>query len=106
MPSTSKKLSPGEIRKRSKRLTGWTLNVRQTELSRVFPFHTFIAGLGFAAKVAVHAEILNHHPTIELSYGKVKVRITTHDVKGLTGLDFELAERIDRAAHPPADRRL
>ena len=52
-------------------------------------------GLAFVAKVAVHAEVMNHHPDIELSYGKVKVKLSTHDAKGLTTLDFELAKRID-----------
>lgn len=93
--STIKKLTTKEIEKKFASLDGWILNAKQTELSKSFETPTFVAGLAFSARIAVHSEILGHHPTIELSYGKVKVKLTTHDVKGLTKLDFELAKRID-----------
>ncbi len=77
------------------RLPAWNINSKQTEISRSFEFANFLSGLAFIAKVAVHAEILNHHPEIELTYTKVKIKLTTHDIKGLSSLDFELAKRID-----------
>lgn len=90
-----KPLSGKDIEKRLSAISGWQLNKKQTELSKSFSFPSFITGLAFIAKIAVHAEILNHHPLIELSYGVVKVTLKTHEANGLTKLDFDLAKRID-----------
>ena len=95
MSLSPKKLTTAQIAKLLTKVPDWNLNVRQTELSRIFSFKEFITGLSFVAKVTVHAEIKQHHPVIELSYGKVKVSFTTHDIKGLSKLDFELAQSID-----------
>ena len=90
-----KKLSNTEIEKKLKKISEWSINPKQTELSKSFSFQNFVNGLAFVAKIAVYAEIMNHHPDIELSYGKVKVKLSTHDAKGLTNADFELAKKID-----------
>lgn len=74
---------------------GWELNKAQTTITKSYTFPSFISALAFVAKVAVHAEVLDHHPDIELSYGKVKVKLTTHKTASLTKLDLALAERID-----------
>jgi 4a-hydroxytetrahydrobiopterin dehydratase len=95
MAGTTKILTSKVIEKKLKSLSQWQINKKGTELSRVFDTHTFLAGLALTAKIAVHAEILNHHPDVELSYGQVKVKLSTHDVEGLTNLDFELAKKID-----------
>lgn len=88
-------LTKKEIEKKSKTLNAWTLNARQTELSKMFYFTDFMKALSFVAKITVHAEILEHYPNIELSYGRVKVKLSTQDLKGLTNADFLLAENID-----------
>lgn len=95
MRSAPKKLTQKDIEKRLKKITDWSINTKQTELVKTFQFSNFVNGLGFVAKIAVHAEILNHHPEITLSYGKVKILLSTDEVKGITALDFELAKRID-----------
>ncbi len=95
MATSKKVLTTKDIEKKFKAISEWQLNKKQTELSKTFAFDSFLKGLGFVAKIAVHAEIMGHHPDIELSYGKVKVILTTHDVKGLSVLDFDLAKRID-----------
>ncbi len=92
-------VTPLTIKQIDKRLLGlseWKLNAKKTVLSRSFELPNFIAGLAFVAKITVHAEVMGHHPDVELTYSTVKVEITTHDAKGLTKLDFELAERINR----------
>lgn len=91
----SKKLSPSDIDKRLLKISEWVLNTKKTELSKSFEFNNFVNGLAFVAKIAVHAEVMGHHPDIELSYGKVSVHLTTHDASGLTKADFELAKKID-----------
>lgn len=95
MTKLSKKLKDTEIKSKFLKISEWNLNPKQTELSKSFEFGSFVNGLAFVAKVAVHAEIMGHHPDIELSYSKVKVKLSTHDVKGLTNADFDLARKID-----------
>ncbi len=56
----------------------------------------FAVAVGIVNAIAILAEKMNHHPDI-LIYGwnKVRVKLCTHDQKGLTELDFELAKQID-----------
>lgn len=95
MATQNKKLRESDIVKKFSKISEWNLNAKQTELSKTFLFASFMHGFAFVAKVAVHAEVMGHHPDIELSYGKVKIKLTTHDVKGLTSADFDLAKKID-----------
>jgi 4a-hydroxytetrahydrobiopterin dehydratase len=92
---TATQYTKKEVEKHLKTLSGWKVNPKYTSLTKSFSFSTFVAGLAFSAKITVHAEVLEHHPEITLTYGNVKVTLTTHDAKGLTKKDFELASRID-----------
>ncbi len=93
--ATIKKLTNTDVTKQLLKISGWNVNTKMTELSKSFEVPTFVTGLALAAKIAVHAEVMGHHPIVELSAEKIKVKLTTHDVKGLSKLDFELARRID-----------
>jgi 4a-hydroxytetrahydrobiopterin dehydratase len=57
-----------------------------------FKFADFSAALAFVVQVGCLAEKREHHPDIELGWGRVKVLWTTHDAGGLTRLDLELAD--------------
>jgi len=47
-------------------------------------------------KIAELAEVLNHHPNIEIkNYNELTVTTTTHSEGKLTEKDFELAEKIN-----------
>src|SRR5471030_1792520 len=50
--------------------------------------------IGFMVSVATIAQELDHHPNWSNVSNKVNVRLNTHDVGGLTRLDFELAKRM------------
>lgn len=95
MATISKKLKDTDIDKKLKKLSEWSVNAKHTELSKSFVFDSFIKGFTFVARIAVHAEVMGHHPDIELTFAKVKVKLSTHEVKGLTNADFELANKID-----------
>jgi 4a-hydroxytetrahydrobiopterin dehydratase len=41
------------------------------------------------------AEAAWHHPDLTVSYAWFEVRLTTHDAKGITDKDFELAKKIE-----------
>lgn len=41
------------------------------------------------------AEVAWHHPEITTLWNKVQVRLSTHDVDGISDRDFELAHKIE-----------
>ena len=67
-------------------------------IARRFVFKDFNAAFGFMTRAALVAEKMDHHPEWSNVYRTVEVTLTTHDAKGLTGLDIALAEAMDRIA--------
>ena len=47
-------------------------------------------------KVALLAEKYNHHPNWENVYSKVKIKLFTHDLGGISSLDHVLASEINK----------
>jgi len=75
---------------------GW--NLEHDKLHRVFEFKNFVEAFGFMSQIAILAEKLDHHPEWSNVYSRVEVFLTTHDANGISELDFELAEHMDRLA--------
>ena len=75
---------------------GWQLNA-EGHLERVYPFKNFVQALEFANKAGAIAEKEGHHPDLHVAWGKCKVEIWTHKIKGLTESDFYMAAKVDRA---------
>lgn len=67
-------------------------------LCKTFRFKSFIRAFGWMSQVALWAEKLNHHPEWKNVYNRVEVVLTTHDVKGLTEKDFQLAQKMEKLA--------
>lgn len=88
-------LTKREIQKVLKKHEGWSVNTKETQFFKTFKFEQYIDALVFIARISVHSEVLQHHPDIEFSYAKVKVKLSTHELKGLTRVDVALLERID-----------
>jgi len=77
-------------------LIGLDWKLENNMISREFSFSNFIEAFGFMTKVALEAEKLNHHPNWQNVYNKVTIQLSTHDVGGLTELDFKLAKKINK----------
>lgn len=82
------------IQARLASLPAWERN--GPEISRSFTFADFAAALKFVNQVGELAEKANHHPDIDIRWNKVRLALATHSKGGLTALDFDLAEKIDR----------
>jgi 4a-hydroxytetrahydrobiopterin dehydratase len=96
MPKKQRKLKAAQIDKHYANISDWKLNSKKTVLTKKIEFPSFVAGLAFMAKIAVHAEIMGHHPTLELKEDGLTIKLTTNTLKSLSVKDFELAKRIDR----------
>lgn len=79
-------------------LPGWSLDPKASSISRHLEFADFNEAFAFMARVALAAERRDHHPDWSNSYNVVDVTLTSHDAKGLTMKDIELARFIDRTA--------
>ena len=69
---------------------------KNNQLVKTFIFSDFFEAFAFMTKVAMVSEKMNHHPTIENTYNKVTLRLSTHDAgNAITDKDKKLASAID-----------
>ena len=79
------------------KLPGWRLHGEgeQIAIEKDWRFANHPQALLFVNAVGWLAESMNHHPELVLSHAHCVVRWRTHDVQGLSALDFEAARRTD-----------
>jgi 4a-hydroxytetrahydrobiopterin dehydratase len=75
---------------------GWAASADGEAIERSFAFADFSEAFGFLARVALHAEQVDHHPEFTSRWDKVDFRLTSHDTGGVTARDIALAKAIDR----------
>ena len=92
----NQKLSDQDIEACLESLPGWKRDGDHIE--RRYRFKDFVQTFGWMSSCALTAESLNHHPEWSNVYNSVHVRLSTHDVGGLSELDFQLAEAFDKLA--------
>jgi len=69
----------------------WTI-----ENDKLHKESNFIEAFGFMTRAAIIAESINHHPEWFNVYKKVVIDLTTHEVNGISELDFQLAARLEK----------
>ena len=89
------RLTDAEIAQRLEGLKGWERS--GNAIRKSFSFGKFAEGIGFVGRVAAASDALDHHPDIDIRYTTITMTLATHSAGGLTGKDFELAERIEQA---------
>ncbi len=70
--------------------------VDEHHLHKTYRFANFQEALDFTNRVGALAEEQNHHPDIELAWGRVSLSIFTHTIDGLSESDFVWAAKADR----------
>ncbi len=73
----------------------WTRSDDGKALLRTCRFNDFAAAFAFLARVAAHAEAVDHHPEFTSVWNRVDFRLTSHDAGGVTERDVALAKAID-----------
>ncbi len=67
------------------------------KLTRKIQFRDFSEAFGFISRVALIAEVQQHHPDWSNSYGLVTITLSTHDQNNkITQKDYELAMAINK----------
>ena len=74
---------------------GWSV-VDGHHLEREWSFPDFVSALVFTNSAGPICEEQGHHADFELGWGRVKAKIWTHKINGLTESDFVLAAKFDR----------
>jgi 4a-hydroxytetrahydrobiopterin dehydratase len=87
------KLNDEQVQQGLSELQGW--KKEKEYIIKEYQFKDFVEAFGFMTKVAIIAESIGHHPNWYNVNHIVQIKLSTHDVDGLTEKDFLLAKRID-----------
>ena len=80
------------------KLAGWSKVAGRDAIAKKFVFKDFNQAFGFMTRAALVSEKMDHHPEWFNVYKTVEVTLSTHDAGGVTELDINLAETMDRLA--------
>ncbi len=86
-------LSPDDVTAALRELPLWSGGADGIERTLELP--SFRAAVEAISVIADAAELMDHHPDMDLRWTKVRVATVTHSAGGLTELDVELARRVD-----------
>jgi 4a-hydroxytetrahydrobiopterin dehydratase len=64
-------------------------------ITRAVEFEEFMEAIDFVNDLSEIAEEAQHYPEINIRDNKVTLKLTTHDVGGVSDMDIALAQRID-----------
>ncbi|AKA74975.1 4a-hydroxytetrahydrobiopterin dehydratase [Saccharolobus solfataricus] len=77
------------------KINGWIVLENGKKIKKEFRFKDFKQSVDFLKDIQPSADALDHHPDVCVYYNRVVVELTTHDVGGLTDLDYKLAIKLD-----------
>ena len=77
------------------RLSGGDEGGANLAIERKFEFANYFETIAFVNAVAFVVHQLDHHPELTVTYNSCVVRLNTHDVKGISQLDFDCATQIE-----------
>ena len=95
------KLSDEEIKMRLLRIPEW--DYYDDAIHVELEFENFKDCFSAMSRIAFECEALNHHPDWSNTYNVLTIALSTHSAKGVTDLDFKLAEAIDAIVEPEED---
>ncbi|WP_238343054.1 4a-hydroxytetrahydrobiopterin dehydratase [Nocardioides cynanchi] len=78
------------------RLDDWRMLIDRLHAS--FDTGDFVRAVRLVDAITTAAEEMGHHPDLDLAYGRLDVRLISHDVGGVTSRDVALARTISELA--------
>lgn len=90
-------LLEAEARTEMRHLDGWQLELHGEiwQLVKTYPTANFLQALALAQRIARLAEAENHHPEIEIAWGRCTVRWWTSRLSGVHANDIRMAAATD-----------
>ena len=80
------------------RLPAWRFTTDGRALERLVDCGTFAEAIAFVGRVALLAEAVGHAPELDVRGPIVRVSLSTRAAGGVTALDADLADWIERVA--------
>ncbi|AWT49944.1 4a-hydroxytetrahydrobiopterin dehydratase [Psychrobacter sp. YP14] len=87
-------LTDSQVELQLQDLEGWVKE--GNAIVKTFIFHDFVEAMSFMVQAAFRAQELEHHPEWTNIYNEVHVRLTTHDLNGISSHDIRLAKRMEQ----------
>jgi 4a-hydroxytetrahydrobiopterin dehydratase len=87
------KLTDAELKQALSELPGWSF--KDGTIVKKYEHASFPEAIVFVNAVAHLAELLNHHPDVDIRYSNITVALVTHDAGGITVKDVTLAKQIE-----------
>ena len=87
-------LNLARVQEKMSHLTGWSLD--GDCLTKEMTFSGFMKALEYVNKAAEVADRFKHYPDVIILYSTVRLTLITRNEHGLTDIDFEVAEEIDK----------
>ncbi len=91
-----RRLAKTEVTKKLKRLSGWKMVKGRNAITKTFKFRDFMQAFGWMTTMAIYAEKKDHHPEWFNVYSTVVVTLSTHDSGGVTKLDLDMAQEMNK----------
>ena len=89
------RVSDPQIEKSLEDLNGWERLSDRHAIQKSFTFKNFEKAWGFMSFIAQYAEDVDHHPEWSNIYNRVDIILTTHDAKGISKRDIDMAFKIE-----------
>jgi 4a-hydroxytetrahydrobiopterin dehydratase len=86
-------LTSNEIEQRMLQFPDW--DYYDNAIHAEFEFENFKDCFSAMSRIAFECEALNHHPNWSNTYNMLNISLSTHITKGVTDIDFKLAEAIE-----------
>jgi 4a-hydroxytetrahydrobiopterin dehydratase len=90
------KLGDDEVGTALAGLAGWAREA--DSIRKSYPRASFPDAIAFVVRIGFLAEAADHHPDLDIRWRTVHVTLSTHDARGITKKDFDLAAQIDAVA--------
>lgn len=88
-------LTPADVEEFRKYIKDDWKVTENNKISKEYLFVNYRHTIDFVNKVAELAEKEGHHPVMHVYFGRVKIELWTHAIKGLSENDFIMAAKID-----------
>jgi 4a-hydroxytetrahydrobiopterin dehydratase len=96
MPDKEKSYDEAQIAARLRDLSGWYYE--SGSIRRVYKTDGWPITLMLVNAIGYAAEAADHHPDLDVTWGRLVVKLSTHSAGGVTDKDFALARKIDEIA--------
>jgi 4a-hydroxytetrahydrobiopterin dehydratase len=91
---------PAKAKEMLAEVPGWQLNEAAKAIQRTFKFKDFYHTMAFVNAVAWIANQEDHHPDMEVGYGRCVIHYSTHAIGGLSDNDFICAAKVNALIEP------